>query len=441
MRWAVEDSNLRRLSQRVYSPPPLAARVTARGEGSVAPLAGAWPHLPCTPVEQFDVIVVGAGPGGSTTAYRLAAAGRSVLLLDRAEFPRDKPCGGGLTLRAVKLLPFSVEPVVEARVDEMRFRVGFRSAFARKCKGPVVLMTQRKRLDHFLVEQAQAAGADFRQGAKVTAVEQDADGVTVRWAGGEARAAALVGADGCNGVVVRLLGLGGDYTHGVALEANVPYTAEEEARYAGAAVIELGTVPGGYGWVFPKGDHFNVGVGGWAEEGPRLREHLAALCDAHGVTGDRLAETRGYRLPLRRADSPLVQGRTLLVGDAAGVVDPLTGDGMYEAIMTGKLAAAAILDVLEGRTAELGAYESAVRRALGPLAAASWGAKVAFDRFPRATFLLARVPIVWRAVEGLMRGELSHPGAARGLARGPLRAIQALARAAGDPGRAYKPTQ
>ena len=388
-------------------------------------------------MEQFDAIVVGAGPGGSTTAYRLAAAGRSVLLLDRAEFPRDKPCGGGLTLRAVKLLPFSVEPVVEARVEAMRFRVGFRSAFERQCRGPVVLMTQRKRLDHFLVQQAQAAGADFRQTAKVTAIEPDDDGVTVRWAGGEARAAVLVGADGCNGVVPKLLGLGGDYTHGVALEANVPYAGDEEARYRGAAVIELGTVPGGYGWVFPKGDHFNVGVGGWEEEGPRLREHLADLCRAHAVESGRLADTRGYRLPLRRPDSPLVRGRALLVGDAAGVVDPLTGDGMYEAIVTGKLAAEAIVDVLEGRTADLEPYAVAVRRALGPLAAASWGAKVAFDRFPRATFLLARVPLVWRAVEGLMRGELSHPGAARGLARGPLRAIQALARAAGDPGRAY----
>ena len=388
-------------------------------------------------VESFDAIVVGAGPGGSTTAYRLAAAGRSVLLLDRAEFPRDKPCGGGLTLRAVKLLPFSVEPVVEARVEAMRFRVGFRSAFERRCRGPVVLMTQRKRLDHFLVQQAQAVGADFRQSTKVTAIEPDADGVTVRWAGGEARAAVLVGADGCNGVVPKLLGLGGDYTHGVALEANVPYAGDEEARYRGAAVIELGTVPGGYGWVFPKGDHFNVGVGGWEEEGPRLREHLADLCRAHAVESGRLADTRGYRLPLRRPDSPLVRGRALLVGDAAGVVDPLTGDGMYEAIVTGQLAAAAIVDLLEGRTADLEPYAVAVRRALGPLAAASWGAKVAFDRFPRATFLLARVPLVWRAVEGLMRGELSHPGAARGLARGPLRAIQALARAAGDPGRAY----
>lgn len=400
-------------------------------------------------MEQFDAIVVGAGPGGSTTAFRLASAGRSVLLLDRAVFPRDKPCGGGLTVRAVKLLPFPVDEVVEARVDVMRFRRRFRAAFERRCRGPVILMTQRKRLDHFLVQQAVTAGVDFRQGAKVVALEQDASSVTVRWTGaggaggaggGEARAAALIGADGCNGVVPRLLGLGGDYTHGVALEANVAYAGDEQARYSGAAVIELDTVPGGYGWVFPKGDHFNVGVGGWEEEGPRMREHLADLCRAHGVGPDRLTETRGYRLPLRRADSPLVQGRVVLVGDAAGVVDPLTGDGMYEAILTGKHASEAVLALLAGEAASLEPYAAAVRRSLGPLAAASWGAKVAFDRYPRATFVLARIPLVWRAVDGLMRGELSHPGAARGLARGPLRAIQALARAAGDPGRAYKPS-
>lgn len=400
-------------------------------------------------MEQFDVIVAGAGPGGSTTAYRLAAAGRRVLLLDRAEFPRDKPCGGGLTVRAVRLLPFDVEPVVEARVDRMRFRRRFAHEFERRCRGDVILMTQRKRLDHFLVQQAQAAGADFRPGAKVVAVEEGPDGITVRWQGagtapdgsprpdGEARAAALVGADGCNGATARLLGLGGDYSHGVALEANVAYVGVERERLAGAAVIELDTVPGGYGWVFPKGDHFNVGVGGWQEQGPRLRGHLADLCRAHGVSDDRLAETRGYRLPLRRPDSPLVRGRAVLVGDAAGVVDPLTGDGMYEAILTGKLASEAVLAFLDGRVASLEPYAAEVRRKLGPLAAASWGAKVAFDRYPKATFVLARIPLVWRAVEGLMRGELAHPGAARGLSRYPLKAIQALARAAGDPGRAY----
>ena len=101
-------------------------------------------------------------------------------------------------------------------------------------------------------------------------------------------------------------------------------------------------MPGGYGWIFPKGDHVNVGVGGWEAEGPRLREHLVALCRAHGVALDDLEEIRGYRLPCREPDSTLARGRALIVGDAAGLVDPLTGDGMYEAFLSGRFAAEAV---------------------------------------------------------------------------------------------------
>ena len=155
----------------------------------------------------------------------------------------------------------------------------------------------------------------------------------------------IVGADGANGTTARALGLGGPITHGVAFEGNAPF----EERYRGLAVIELGTIPGGYGWVFPKGDHVNFGVGGWEAEGPRLREHLAELCRRHGIDGDALENVRGHRLPLRRSGFVPARGRAILVGDAAGLVDPLTGDGMYEAFVSARLASAAALDVLAGR--------------------------------------------------------------------------------------------
>jgi flavin-dependent dehydrogenase len=96
-------------------------------------------------VSSFDVAVVGAGPAGSTAAYRLAAAGARVLLVDKAIFPRDKPCGGGVTGRAARLLPFSIEPVVEDRVDRLECRLGYRRPFERKARKPLALMTQRSR--------------------------------------------------------------------------------------------------------------------------------------------------------------------------------------------------------------------------------------------------------------------------------------------------------
>jgi geranylgeranyl reductase family protein len=373
-------------------------------------------------VERFDAIVVGAGPAGSTAAYRLADGGARVLLLDRERFPRDKPCGGGLTYRAVRQLPVAVDPVVEDRVH--RFQLGFRYGrrFERRSEEPIVLMTQRRRLDAFLAEQAAAAGADFRDGVRATALEQDDEGVTVRFDGGAtAGAPVAIGADGVNGLTARAVGLAGARSHGVALEGNVPHVHARE-DFRGRAVVELGTVPGGYAWVFPKGDHVNVGVGGWESEGPRLREHLERACEGYGLPAERLESTRGYRLPMRSAGARARAGRVLLAGDAAGLVDPLSGDGMYEAFVSARLASACVL------SGDLDGYEPALGRELGRTLAASWKAKQALERFPRLVYGIAELPPVWGFVSAFLRGDLKHPGEARGLVRAPLRLVETLGR-------------
>jgi geranylgeranyl reductase family protein len=380
-------------------------------------------------MERFDAVVAGAGPAGSTTAYRLARAGASVLLLDRASFPRDKPCGGGITYRALRELPFAIDPVVEDVVDRFDVLLAYRRRFERASSTPLCLMTQRSRLDAYLVERAAAAGADFRDRAPVSEATLEDQRVTFRVNGSKLSAAAFVVADGANGTTARTLGLGGDLGHGVALEGNVPYSHADE-RYRGRIALELGVVSGGYGWVFPKGDHVNVGVGGWEREGPRLRTHLTRLCREHGIDPARVEAIRGYRLPYRHKGTVLARGRALAVGDAAGLVDPLSGDGIYEALVSGRLAAAAVLDLVVGRVETLDAYPSAVEGALGPLATASWGAKRALDRFPRATFALVSSRLLWPAVEQLIGGETSDPRETARASRVPLAALRLLARGA-----------
>jgi geranylgeranyl reductase family protein len=384
-------------------------------------------------VERFDAIVVGAGPAGSTTAYRLADAGARVLVVDRARFPRDKPCGGGLTLRAVRNMPVDPAPVVEECVDTMELRLSFGRSFVRTAASPLILMTQRVRLDHFLLEQAAERGAMVRDGARVSELEVRDDGVRLSVDRARVEGSVLVGADGANGVTARALGMEQAFDWGVAYEGNI---AGGKTRFRGRAVIELGVVAGGYGWVFPKGDHVNVGVGGWLREGPKLKERLRAVARAHGLDG--LSELRGHRLPMRKPSSPLGRGRALLVGDAAGLVDPLSGDGMYECFVSSRLASAAILDLLGGEAGTLEPYGTALTRELAHHLAASWSVRVALERYPRTVFALLRVPGVFGAVERILRGELSHPGAARGLVRAPMRALALLGRAAGSPGETYK---
>jgi geranylgeranyl reductase family protein len=359
----------------------------------------------------YDVAILGGGPAGSTAAYRLATAGARVLLLDKATFPRDKPCGGGVTGRAARLLPFSIEPVVEDAVDRLECGLRYRRRFTRHARAPLAYMTQRRRLDHFLLQKAAEAGAEVREGETADARELDAR--------------IVIGADGCNGSSAKQLELADGVVHGVALEANYPH----EPRFARAMVLEIAVIRGGYGWVFPKGDHVNVGVGGNGAEGPKLRAELRRMCEAYGIDPDAAEDTRGYRLPLRLPGTLLTRGRTAVIGDAAGLVDPFSGDGMYEAFLSAQLVTDAALDVLAGRVENLDAYQAAVERRIAPLTRAGWGAKRAFERFPRTTYALARLPVTFRALEKLLRGELSEPAAARGVERAAIRAIYAVSRA------------
>ena len=360
----------------------------------------------------YDVAIVGAGPAGSAAAYRLADAGASVLLIDKASFPRDKPCGGGVTGRAARLLPFPIEPVVEDVVYRLDCGLRYGQHITRRARAPLAYMTQRRRLDHFLLQKAAEAGAEVRERETADARELDAR--------------IVIGADGCNGSSAKQLGLADRVAHGVALEANYPY----DARFTGAMVLEIAVIRGGYGWIFPKGDHINVGVGGNGEEGPKLRTELQRMCEAYGVDPDKAEDTRGYRLPMRLPGTRLAAGNTAVIGDAAGLVDPLSGDGMYESFYSAKLVASAALDVLAGRAHDLLPYQAAVERRIAPLTRAGWGAKAAFERFPRTTYAIARLPVTFRALEKLLQGDLSDPAAARGAELTAIRAIYAVSRAA-----------
>ncbi len=365
----------------------------------------------------YDAIVVGAGPAGSTAARLLAQAGASVLLIDRAAFPRDKACGGGVTLRAASFLDIDLSPVVEQVIYGARFSLRLGPAFLRWYGQPLTFMTQRCRLDAYLAEAAHRAGARFHDGEPVRAVELESGCLTVRTACGQYSARTLVAADGANGVAARQVGLETRFEEAIALEGNVPCANGVPAPWRQIVALELGSLAGGYGWVFPKGDRLNVGVGAWKYAAHTLRPKLFDLCQRYRLDAARLEDVRGHHLPLRRPGSPVAQGPVLAIGDAAGLVDPLSGEGIHMAFLSARLA---IVAYLSGETADLSSYQRAVERRLQPELTASRQLHELFHFAPPPyVAMMRRSRRFWHLFCHIIRGETTYQGFLNKV--GPLR--------------------
>ena len=212
-------------------------------------------------MQTWDAIVVGAGPAGCAAAYDLSAAGRSVLLLDKSRFPRSKACAGGLTMKAVQALRYSINPVVRHTVREIHLEhpAAAGGVLPVRRQKPVCLMTVRAELDAYCLDQTRARGAVFRQIGPIASLHEEADSVALQLEGEPEPLVGrlLLGADGVHSRIRALQGRTAWFRTGFAMEANVPYRATGGAF---PLVFDFSPIPGGYGWLFPRNDHVNVGL-------------------------------------------------------------------------------------------------------------------------------------------------------------------------------------
>jgi geranylgeranyl reductase family protein len=305
-------------------------------------------------VQAHDLVVVGAGPAGTAAAMTAQARGLDVVVLDRATFPRDKTCGDGLTAAALRLLEgFGVDvprlPAADVRtvvvVGPDRWQVELPLPNA----GLHAAVVTRADLDAALVARAQALGVTVRAGVGVVDVREDADAVVVRTADGDTvRARAVIAADGHYSSVRRARGAS-PADLGTWHAVRQYYRAVGDPRLW--VVFERDLLPG-YAWVFPlPGGRANVGFGVLRRAG-RDGHRLAALWpelltrqplrDALGPRAEPEGRHRAWPIPSVYSPARLTDGRILYVGDAAGVVDPMTGEGIAQAIESGALAAEAV---------------------------------------------------------------------------------------------------
>jgi flavin-dependent dehydrogenase len=312
--------------------------------------------------------------------------------------------------------------VTEREIYGVRVSVRLGRSFERTSTHLLARMAQRSRLDAYLLDCAAEAGADVRDGVTVRAVEVDANGARVRANGDVYESRVLIGADGINGVTAKALGLNSMSESAVAFEANYQADGATMEHWSRHIALDLGGIPGGYGWIFPKGDHLNIGVGGWKWVGPSLRARLAKLCAYYGLDASKLYDHRGYQLPLRRDGAPNVRGPAMLAGDAASLVDPLSGEGIWAAFTSGRLAGESALRYLAEEASDLRGYQRAVEGVMRDELIASQRLQLVFQRLPKLSILMLKYNnAFWRYMTEIIRGDITYPDLPRKL--GPLRHV------------------
>jgi len=310
----------------------------------------------------FDAIVVGCGPGGNTVGYRLAAAGGKVLLLERERLPRHKVCGGGLSRKTLRELPFPVTPVVEREIAGAY--IAYRGSQPIYChQQGIGAMVQRSAFDAFMTGKAAAAGATVWEGCTYQGHESREGLVSVRTDRGTATAPVLVGADGVHSQVRKQLYPSARPMIVPAIEGLLVPAAGVLELIGENCIFDLGIIPAGYAWVFPKGDHLNIGLYrfGKRRDNLAMRALLEGLIERYPILRERReVKVKAFVIPVRPVSATLATDGVILVGDAAGVGEAFYGEGIYYAVRSGSLAADAILGHLEGRT-PLSGYDLAMR--------------------------------------------------------------------------------
>jgi geranylgeranyl reductase family protein len=363
---------------------------------------------------EWDVVVIGAGPAGLAAASAAAAAGARTAVLERAQHPRYKTCGGGLIGTSLASIDSDVPVPARDQVSAATFTLRGKHEFTRQRDRPILAMVLREEFDDALRRHAAKLGADIRQRAPVRAIGQE-DGLgRVRLADGSTvTARTVVGADGSSGVSSRHVGVEfGQVDLGLELEIDVPPPVQRTWR--GRVLLDWGAIAGSYGWVFPKNDRLTVGVIASRGHGDGTKAYLREFVDRLGLGSFGAVRDSGHLTRCRTERSPLRKGRVLVAGDAAGLLEPWTREGISFALRSGSLAGT-IAAKASARTRQediepaLEEYVRSVNRLLVPEMRAGRLLLSAFVRHPGAFHAGLATPKGWRAFVEFCRGEVSFP--------------------------------
>lgn len=357
-----------------------------------------------------DIIVVGGGPAGASAAYELAHGGARVLVLEKARMPRHKACGGALSPRLGPILGLDLDALADEVIHRATFTFRGKLPIEASSDRPMGYTVRRSEFDLGLCRRAGEAGAEIMEDSRVTEVaardgRAEVLGTHRRWV-----APFVIGADGATGVVAR--GILGASPPALLLagEAEEPMSRQARTFMAGRILVDFGSSPGGYAWAFPKGGLVNVGVMGYRSRGFGLAGRARAFAGGQPALRDLpLGRITAAQVPVYHGErTPLGKGPVLLVGDAAGLVDPFLGEGISYAVRSGQLAAQAVLEG-SGERSWQERYAAAVSSEILPQLDAAHALFRLANRFPRALYLaFQRRPEALEAYCAVLRGEWTY---------------------------------
>jgi len=296
----------------------------------------------------FDVIVIGAGPAGSVLAEKTANSGLKTLVLEKEKLPRDKPCAGIIPPRVYRLIPEIPNDVVERNFKGYCVfspsGIELRSKFLRE--GVIV---DRKKFDFMLTKRAKDSGAEVIEGSKVKGIEISDKFKVITENGKEYYSEFLAGADGANSSVRRLLGIGyGNFALGVQYTFNLSNEIIDE-KIGDWFEAYYGLMDYGYGWVSPLNNKIKVGLGGMDDEFRKtpkkyLDDFTGKFMEEKNIKNLEIINFESHIIPFEGPVNKPCAGNAVLIGDAGGFVNPLTGEGIYYAIKSAHLAADSVIN-------------------------------------------------------------------------------------------------
>ncbi len=347
----------------------------------------------------IDVVVVGAGPAGSTAARLLSESGREVLILEKRRFPRPKLCAGGVTHKVIPLLPPGFENVKLCSHSKAYIYYPDKGMahVEVEANGPLVHMVERMDFDHYLLKASLEAGASLLENRNVRSVYPWGESMQVTASNGETfYARYVVAADGCNSVIRNQVSR---YRPRVfSLETTLKVNEELDH-----VVLDFGWIPKGYGWIFPKNGRASVGIG-MLDYSPEIMRFYNDFLERHDLPHVR---PRGYFLPMYSLENNFSRGKILFVGDAAHLVDPVTGEGIYYAIKSGSLAAKALNDLNDGKAGQR--YNILLKKTIVPeLRRAFFLSKMIYT-FPTISLNAFRInPDIGKTYADIISGKSTH---------------------------------